>query len=215
MRVRADVGVQAALAGAVTGGLRGRGVLAAVAAALGLGALLAVVARDETAHFLVLDDPPQRSDAIVVMAGDPDYERTTAAVALMRAESVPTLILTGGERGPGDGAESLRAKALALGVPAPRIRVETVSHSTRGAVLAVAPILESLGARTVTVVTSPYHQRRATSAARRAWPGVVVRSRPASPSFWTPHRWWATSAGRRVVLSEYVKLLYYRVRGWL
>jgi uncharacterized SAM-binding protein YcdF (DUF218 family) len=200
----------------VTGGRRPRRrAIAAAACALALGGLIATVARDETAQFLVLDDPPGRSDAIVVMAGDPDYERTIAAVALMRAENAPTLILTGGERGPGDGAESLRAKALALGVPAPRIRVETVSHSTRGAVLAVAPILESLGARTVTVVTSPYHQRRATAAARRAWPGVVVRSRPASPSFWTPHRWWATSAGRRVVLSEFAKLLYYRVRGWL
>jgi uncharacterized SAM-binding protein YcdF (DUF218 family) len=200
----------------VTGGRRPRRrVLAAGACALALGGILAALGRDETARFLVLDDPPGRSDAIVVMAGDPGYERTTAAVALMRAENVPTLILTGGERGPGDGAESLRAKALALGVPEPRIRVETVSHSTRGAVLAVAPILESLGARTVMVVTSPYHQRRATAAARRAWPGVEVRSRPASPSAWTPHRWWATSAGRRVVLSEYAKLLYYRVRGWL
>ena len=184
-------------------------------AALALAGLLAILARDETARFLIVDDPPGPSDAIVVMAGDPGYERTTAAVALMRAENVATLILTGGEPGPGDSAQSLRAKALELGVPEPQIRVETVSHSTRGAVLAVAPILQSLGARTVTVVTSPYHQRRATAAARRAWPAIHVRSRAASPSAWTPDRWWATARGRRVVLSEYAKLLYYRLRGWV
>jgi uncharacterized SAM-binding protein YcdF (DUF218 family) len=190
-------------------------VFAVGAAGLALVALAAILARDRAARFLVVDDPPRPCDAIVVMAGDPGYERTTAAVSLMRSQNVATLILTGGEPGPGDSAESLRAKALALGVPEARIQVETVSHSTREAVLAVAPILEALGARTVTVVTSPYHQRRATAAARRAWPGVIVRARAAAPSAWRPERWWATSGGRRVVASEYAKLLYYGVRGWL
>lgn len=185
------------------------------AAALVVAALSAILLRDETARFLILQDPPATSDAIVVMAGDPDYERTTAAASLMRADEVATLVLTGGEPGPGDSAESLRDKALALGVPPARIRVETVSHNTREAVLAVAPILEAMGARTVTVVTSPYHQRRATAAARRAWPGVVVRAFPATPSAWRPERWWASSSSRRVVVTEYAKLLYYRVRGWL
>ena len=188
--------------------------IAGSAAALALVGL-AILARDAPARLLVVDDPPGPSDAIVVMAGDPGYERTTAAVALMRAENVATLILTGGEPGPGDSAESLRAKALALGVPEAHIRVETTSHTTREAVLAVAPILQSLGARTATVVTSPYHQRRATAAARRAWPAIQVRSHAASPSSWTPQRWWATSSGRRVVLSEYAKLVYYGARGWL
>ena len=188
---------------------------AALAAALALVALAAAVARDATARFLIVDDPPGPSDAVVVMAGDPDYERTAAAVALMRRENVATLILTGGEPGPGDSAESLRTRAIALGVPETRIHIESVSHSTREAVLAVAPILQSIGARTATVVTSPYHQRRATAAARRAWPGVVVRARAAAPSAWRPERWWATAGGRRVVVSEYAKLLYYGVRGWL
>jgi len=188
---------------------------AALAAALALVALAAAVARDATARFLIVDGPPGPSDAVVVMAGDPDYERTAAAVALMRRENVATLILTGGEPGPGDSAESLRARAIALGVPETRIHIESVSHSTREAVLAVAPILQSIGARTATVVTSPYHQRRATAAARRAWPGVVVRARAAAPSAWRPERWWATAGGRRVVVSEYAKLLYYGVRGWL
>jgi uncharacterized SAM-binding protein YcdF (DUF218 family) len=191
----------------------GRLIAGSVAALALVG--LAILARDAPARLLVVDDPPGPSDAIVVMAGDPGYERTTAAVALMRAENVATLILTGGEPGPGDSAESLRAKALALGVPEAHIRVETTSHSTREAVLAVAPILQSLGARTATVVTSPYHQRRATAAARRAWPGIRVRSHAASPSAWTPQRWWGTSSGRRVVLSEYAKLVYYGARGWL
>jgi uncharacterized SAM-binding protein YcdF (DUF218 family) len=192
-----------------------RRLIARSAVLLALAGLLAFLATDHPARFLIVEDPPGPSDAIVVMAGDPGYERTTTAVALMRSEKVETLIVTGGTPGPGDSAESLRARALELGVPGPQIRVETLSHSTREAVLAVAPILQSLHARTVTVVTSPYHQRRAAAAARRAWPGITVRSCAASPSFWSPRRWWAASASRRVVLTEYAKLAYYAVRGWL
>lgn len=175
----------------------------------------AVLARDLPAKRLVVADPVAPADAIVVMAGDPGYERTTTAAALMRAGLARTLILTGGEPGPGDSAESLRAHALALGVPAESMRVETTSHTTREAVQAVAPLIAALGARTVTLVTSPYHQRRATAAARRAWPGVQVRSHPASPSSWKPDGWWRSVGGVRLVGTEYAKLLYYRCRGWI
>jgi uncharacterized SAM-binding protein YcdF (DUF218 family) len=177
--------------------------------------VIALLAGDLPARFLVVADPPLATDAIVVMAGDPYYERTTAAVALLRATGRGTLILTGGDTGPGDSAESLREKAIALGVGPERIRIETTSHSTREAMLATAPILRSIGARSVTLVTSPYHERRASAAARRAWPGVTVRSLPASPSIWTPTRWWSRASGRRVVVSEYVKLAYYLCRGWV
>lgn len=191
---------------------RGRRVIGAVLLA-SLGGV--VLARDLPATQLVVADPLVPSDAIVVMAGDPGYERTAAAAALMRAGLARTLILTGGEPGPGDSAESLRAHALRLGVPRENIRVETLSHTTREAVQAVAPMIAALGAHTVTLVTSPYHQRRATAAARRAWPGVEVRSHPASPSSWKPEGWWRSMGGIRVVASEYTKLLYYRSRGWI
>jgi hypothetical protein len=148
---------------------------AALAAALALVALAAAVARDATARFLIVDDPPGPCDAVVVMAGDPDYERTAAAVALMRRENIATLILTGGEPGPGDSAESLRARAIALGVPETRIHIETVSHSTHEAVLAVAPILQSDrrahgDGGDVAVPPAPCHRRRPAGVAGRCRP---------------------------------------------
>jgi uncharacterized SAM-binding protein YcdF (DUF218 family) len=175
----------------------------------------AVLLGDRPARFLVEDDPPAVSDAIVVLAGDPGYERTATAAALMKAGRARLLVLTGGEDGPGDSAASLRARALALGVDPAAIRMETASRSTREAVLGAAPLLRQAGVRSVTLVTSPYHQRRAAAAARRAWAGIEVRSHPATPSFWTPAGWWKDSAGRRLVLTEYGKLAYYWARGWI
>jgi uncharacterized SAM-binding protein YcdF (DUF218 family) len=175
---------------------------------------LAAVFADEPARWLVVADPPRWADAAVVLAGDPDYERTKTAARLLLEGRVGLLILTGGEPGPGDSATSLRDVALRAGVPSEKIRMEQVSHSTRGSMEAIRPILAAQGIRSVTVVTSPYHQRRAVWTARRTLGGVDVVSRPADPAGWRPEGWWKTRSGRRIVLGEYTRLAYYILRGW-
>jgi uncharacterized SAM-binding protein YcdF (DUF218 family) len=92
--------------------------------------------------------------------------------------------------------------------------MEQVSHSTHESMLAVRPILEQEGVRSLAVVTSPYHQRRAVWAARRALPATKIISRPAEPAGWKPDGWWKTRWDRRIVVGEYLKLTYYILRGW-
>jgi uncharacterized SAM-binding protein YcdF (DUF218 family) len=175
---------------------------------------LAAVFADEPARFLIARDPPRTADAALVLAGDPDYERTKSAARLVLSGQARLLILTGGEPGPGDSAESLRQVALGLGVPPEAIRMEQVSRSTHESMLAVRPILEQEGIRTLAVVTSPYHQRRAAWAARRTLGGIEIVSRPADPAGWRPAGWWKTRWNRRIVVGEYLKLAYYILRGW-
>jgi len=183
---------------------------ASAAAALAIAAVFA----DEPARFLIARDPPRVVDAALVLAGDPDYERTKSAARLVLSGQARLLILTGGEPGPGDSALSLRQVALGLGVLPEAIRMEQVSRSTHESMLAVQPILEQEGIRTLAVVTSPYHQRRAAWAARRTLRGVEIVSRPADPAGWRPSGWWKTPWDRRIVLGEYAKLAYYILRGW-
>jgi uncharacterized SAM-binding protein YcdF (DUF218 family) len=178
-------------------------------------AVVALLLSDWPARFLVLEDPTTRADAAIVFAGDPDYERTSHASRLLLEGRVRLLVLTGGEPGPGDSAASLRERALALGVEPGRIRSEEVSRSTREALVAVAPILQREGVTRVALVSSPYHQRRAFLAARRTLPGLTILNWPATPSSWSPHRWWSTARSRRIVFSEYGKLVVYAGRGWL
>lgn len=178
--------------------------------ALALGAVFA----DEPAQFLIARDPPRGTDAALVLAGDPDYERTRSAARLVLSGQARLLILTGGFPGPSDSAESLRDVALGLGVPPDAIRMEQVSRSTHESMLAVRPILEQEGIRSLAVVTSPFNQRRAVWAARRTFPGIEIVSRPADPAGWKPSGWWKTQWNRRIVLGEYVKLAYYILRGW-
>ena len=187
---------------------------AAVVVAVVLG-LAGLALSDLPARWLVLEDPLVRVDAVVVLAGDPDYERTRTGAELVRSGAARLLVLTGGEPGPGDSAESLRVKALTWGVPAERIRLESVSRGTRESLLAVAPILRQENVHTVALVTSPYHQRRAWLLAEGVLPGVRVLNHPARPSSWSPRSWWRESRSRRIVVTEYAKVLYSALRGLL
>ena len=193
--------------------LRGR--RAAVAALVPAIALGALVLSDRPARWLILEDPLEHVDAVLVLAGDPYYERTGTGAALVRDGWARLLVVTGGSEGPGDSAESLRDKAIALGVAPDRIRMETVSHGTREALVAVAGILRAEGVSSLALVTSPYHQRRTYWVARRVLPGLRLVNRPVRGSFWDPRRWWTRPEMRRAVLSEYSKLGYYALRGWL
>jgi uncharacterized SAM-binding protein YcdF (DUF218 family) len=181
---------------------------------LAVALALAAVFVDAPAQFLIVRDPPRVADAALVLAGDPDYERTKSGARLLLSGEVRLLILTGGEPGPGDSAESLREVALGLGVPPEAIRMEQVSRSTHESMLAIMPILEREGIRSLAVVTSPYHQRRAVWAARRTLRGIEIVSRPADPAGWKPSGWWKTRWNRRIVLGEYLRLTYYILRGW-
>jgi uncharacterized SAM-binding protein YcdF (DUF218 family) len=182
--------------------------------ALAVGLALAAVLADEPARFLIARDPPQTTDAALVLAGDPDYERTKTGARLVLAGEARLLILTGGEPGPGDSAASLRDVALRMGVPPSSIRMEQVSRSTHDSLVAIRDILAREQVRRLAVVTSPYHQRRASWAARRTLRGVEVVSRPADPAAWRPDGWWKTQWNRKIVLDEYLKLAYYILRGW-
>jgi uncharacterized SAM-binding protein YcdF (DUF218 family) len=165
---------------------------------------------------LVVEDTLEPADAVLVMTGDPGFERTKAAAGLVTGGMAPLLVLTGGDPWPGDSAESLRKVALERGVRAEQIRLEDTSHGTRESLLAVEPLLRRENVRSLILVTSPYHQRRASLAARHALPGIRIVDRPVRDEEWPPVRpWWRTKAVRRIVISEYGKLLYYGLRGWL
>lgn len=189
-----------------------------VAALLAVAALLlaATLLSDLPASFLCLEDALEPADAALVMTGDLEFARTKAAARLVREGTARLLVLTGGEPWGGDSAESLRAVALKEGVAAERIRFENRSRDTRESLLNVAPILRQEGVRTLILVTSPSHQRRAFLAARRALPGVRILNRPVRKDLWPPAgRWWRSPGVRAIVLREHAKLVYYGLRGWL
>jgi uncharacterized SAM-binding protein YcdF (DUF218 family) len=176
-------------------------------------------------RVLVRSDPlPAHADAIVVLAGSIS-DRVVEAADLYRAGVAPRVVVTR-ERVPrGDWAlrargvrlpessEQMVAALEALGVPPgaieviPRRATSTDSEARTIARWACARV------RSVVLVTSRYHSRRARMILRQALPpeiALAVRASRHDP--FDPTRWWRDRRDAKAVLSELEKLAHYWLR---
>ena len=145
--------------------------------------MIGLVARLLEAPLAVGDAPIEARDAIVVLgapltpAGELSQvleERIAAAVALYRAGGGQRVVASGGPTG---GAPRAEAAAIAEALHAagiPDVLVEDRSLSTAQNAQLTADLLAPLGARTVWIVTQPFHAKRAARLFRRA--GLDARS---------------------------------------
>ena len=125
---------------------------------------------------LVLRGAPLRPlDAIVVLGAplgpggaltDVLEERIAAAAALWRAGGAPHGGATGGGTGPRPEAAAMADALRALGVP--DVLVEPASRTTADNARLVAALLAPRGARSIWLVTQPFHGRRAARLFRAA-----------------------------------------------
>jgi uncharacterized SAM-binding protein YcdF (DUF218 family) len=204
--------VRAALV--IVGVLVGAGLTAAI---LGVGRLL------------VVSDPlPARADAIVVMAGS-IADRVLEAADLYRSGVAPRVVVTRerlprgemalrarGVRLPESGEQTLAA-LHALGVPPsativlPRRARSTDSEARTIAHWACAR------ARSLVVVTSRYHSRRARMILRQALaPEMQLALRASRHDPFDAARWWRDRRDAKAVLSELEKLTHFWTREhWL
>jgi uncharacterized SAM-binding protein YcdF (DUF218 family) len=172
------------------------------------------------ARALVVDADLSSADAIVVLSGSSAYvERTHKAAELYREGRAPLVWLTDDHtRGGWSSAlqrnpyfvERATDELIKSGVPAERIRiVPGVASSTRDESLIVRDYASSQGVRSVLVVTSAYHSRRALRTLRQVFAGtgttIGVHTVAATSNAW----WWLQPNGWRDVAGEYVKLSYY------
>jgi uncharacterized SAM-binding protein YcdF (DUF218 family) len=181
-------------------------------ARLGVAAGLTLMAGGVVA--LAASHPPGSSpppavvaaDAALVLSGDVDYLRVARAAELFRDGAVPVVLITGKGVG-GDSAPALRDQCIRRGVPPERVMVEPESTSTRENMLFAAPLVRGRGFRRVALVTSASHMGRAERAARRVMPEVEWVPIPVEDAG-------PPSRQRRLCLLEWVKLAWYRARGW-
>lgn len=196
---------------------------------LGRAALLILAAWPPVAwcaaRALIVEVDVARPDAIVVLSGASAYvERARLAAELFAAGRAPKVILTNdGEQGGWSSGEQRNpffselaaAELVRAGVPAAKIEfvTQTVS-STYDEASAVRDYAAARNLRSLLVVTSAYHSRRAAWTWRLVFGGsgvdLGITTAPAeAPS---PALWWLRASGWRAVAAEYPKLIYYRLR---
>lgn len=179
------------------------------------------------ARWLLIDARPERADALVVLGGSSTYkERTEYAARLFKEGFAPAVLLTDdGLRGGWSQEQQRnpffveRAAAALEAAGVPRENVETLAPQTSSTYEEARLLREYASARglkSLLVVTSGYHSRRALWTFERVFEGSGVRVGLAAvePGRQTPApaSWWMSVKGWRVVALEYVKLAYYRLR---
>lgn len=159
-------------------------------------------------QFLVINQAPAASDAIIVLGGEMP-ERVETAVALYRAGYAPRLIMSGGNPGGGATQASVMAHAAEqMGVPSRVIRLDTHSFSTLQNAQDTRAIMVAGHWSSAIVVSSDYHMRRVRLLFHAIYRGTHIKlTYVAAPSrVFNAQRWWANSASIRLTLSEYAEM---------
>ncbi|HWI20774.1 MAG TPA: ElyC/SanA/YdcF family protein [Vicinamibacterales bacterium] len=176
------------------------------------------------AEPLRLDRFPQRADAIVVFAGGVgesgqagggQQERLKQAIDLYNGGFADRIIVSSGFVYSFNEAESMRAVAIAQGIPADRIELEPRARNTYENVIYVREILQREGWKNILLVSSPYHMRRAVMVWNKTAPEVFVTPTPPPNAQFYEHTRGASIAQIRGIAWEYVAIINYWWRGYL
>lgn len=131
--------------------------------------------------------------------------RADHAARLYRAGGVDLILASGGGPGPIPEAEAAAERLRSHGVPRAAILIEPRSRTTWENMAEAAPLIASVGAGRVTIVTDSYHMPRARLAARRH--GLTATGSPAPPG---PAPGWTRA---RNALREVPALVWYCLRA--
>lgn len=180
------------------------------------------------ARALITGAEIERAEAIVVLGGAATYvERARHAAKLFHQGRAPLIILTNDDMPGGWSREKQRTvyfleraveELLANGVPAENVRpLATPAAGTYEEALLLREYAAAQNLKSLLVVTSAYHSRRAGWTWRRVFRGsdVVIGLSAVSPGLQSPSpsSWWLTRAGWGMVAGEYFKFAYYLLRG--
>lgn len=174
---------------------------------------------------LEISEAPRRADAIVVFAGGVGesgeagggyQERVKQAVDLYHQGFAPRMIFSSGFVSVAfPETEVMRSLAVANGVPAHAISLESQARNTRDNVVLSSQILVHERWRSILLVSSPYHMRRALLTWRRAAPDIEVTPTPVPVSQFYAHERGPSLDQIRALAQEYAAIAWYWWRGWI
>jgi uncharacterized SAM-binding protein YcdF (DUF218 family) len=180
-------------------------------------------------RYLVVSHPPEKSDLIVCLGGASverglaaadAYQRGLAPKLFVVRETVPDgydILLQRGVSYP-ESRERMIMMLQGLGVPDSAILTsEMPSESTVMEASLVRKLVSEESSRSLILVTSPSHSRRAWLVFKKALAREDVRILviPSPYSNYNPEGWWKNPGHFREVVLEYQKLVYYLFKGYL
>ncbi len=155
------------------------------------------------------------ASAIVAVSGGDTAARTKEAIKLYQNGWAPKLIFSGAAQdksGPSN-AEVMRREARDAGVPETDILVEEAGETTKQNAKNTQSILEQNGITSVILVTSSYHQRRASLEFEKNTTNVTLRNHPVAFDNQWSSLWWLTPIGWFLAAGEFTKIIAFYLVG--
>jgi uncharacterized SAM-binding protein YcdF (DUF218 family) len=155
----------------------------------------------------IIEDPLDRADAIIVLSDDNFYaDRATRAADLYRHNMAPIVVASGRRLRPYAGiAELMEHDLIERGVPKDKIvRVSHNAENTREEAQALVQQALEHKWRSVIVVTSNYHTRRARYIFQRVFPAQFqVRVTGSHDGDFDPEHWWQSRQSLKELTREF------------
>jgi uncharacterized SAM-binding protein YcdF (DUF218 family) len=166
----------------------------------------------QAARFLVVDEP-EKSDAIVVLAGETNV-RAARALELLRQGVAPHVFLDAETRDviyDQQLAEIAQKYINSIG-ETNRVSICSIDgYSTMAEADDVRRCLQPLGAHRVLIVTSEYHTRRALMIFRHRLPQYQFNAAAARNPAQFGEAWWTNREWAKVTFDEWLKMLWWEV----
>jgi uncharacterized SAM-binding protein YcdF (DUF218 family) len=163
------------------------------------------------AEAWVVEDPLEKSDAMIVLSDDNFYaDRATRAAELFREGMAPLVVASGRRLRPNAGiAELMEHDLVERGVPRDKIlRFPQDGDNTREEAEALAKLVRSKKWRRIIVVTSNYHTRRARYIFHRVFPqDIETRVASARDGDFDPERWWEKRKSTKELMREFAGMI--------
>lgn len=150
-----------------------------------------------------------KADAIVVVSGGDTIARTTAGINLYKNGWADALVLSGAAQdksGPSNAA-AMELEALNAGVPKSAIFIDENSVNTQQNAENTKSIFKQHDFNNIILVTSGYHQRRASLEFNKIADDATIRNYPVvNDKDWNWY-WWMTPRGWWLAGGEVVKII--------
>ena len=164
------------------------------------------------AYALNVQSSLRPADVIIVLGGG-DGDREDYGSQLYRQGLAGHVIATGAPAGTDTEALDL----VRHGVPRAAIILANGTQNTHEDALRSRQLMQDHHWHTALLVTDRFHIRRSLWTFRTAFDGdsLEVRPAPVVGGWFDAGRWWQTDRGFVAVNDEYLKLIYYFVRGFI
>lgn len=151
----------------------------------------------------------KKADAIVVVSGGDTQARTAAGIELFKNGWADSLVLSGAARDKTglSNAAAMQEQAIAAGVPVDVIYIDEDAETTTQNAINTQHIFQKNNFSEVILVTSGYHQRRASLEFEKRTEGVTIYNHPVGSDKDWGWYWWLTPRGWWLAGGELVKII--------